>query len=74
LLASGSDDRTVRIWDPQVPASLLTIPTHYPVGCVGQIVGVLAVGLDAGILAIMPTALPVIRNFPPPSPWSTDRV
>ena len=45
LLASGGDDRTVRIWDPQIGASLLTVPTHYAALAVVQVGESLTIGL-----------------------------
>ena len=52
LLASASRDQTVRIWDPATAGCLLTIPVHHVALAVAQVVGQLAIGLDAGILAI----------------------
>jgi len=52
LLASASADQTVRIWDPATAGCLLTIPVHHVALAVAQVVGQLAIGLDAGILAI----------------------
>jgi WD40 repeat protein len=54
LLASGGDDRTVRIWDPHTAASLLTVPTHYAALAVVQVGESLTIGLSAGILVIKP--------------------
>ena len=56
LLASGGDDRTVRIWDPRIGVSLLTAPTHHAIVAVEQVAGSLAIGPNAGILVIKPDA------------------
>ena len=52
LLASGSEDRTVRIWDPEEGMPLLSVPTHYTVMAVVQVADSLAIGLITGILMI----------------------
>jgi hypothetical protein len=52
LLASASDDRTVRIWDPQTGACLLTVPTYHKALATAQVAKSLAIGLTAGILVI----------------------
>ena len=52
LLASGSDDRTVRLWDPASSLPLITIPVHYPALAVSEAASLLAIGLDAGMLVI----------------------
>jgi WD40 repeat protein len=52
LLASGSDDRTVRIWDPPTGTCLLTVPTYHAALAVAWVAESLAVGLDTGILVI----------------------
>jgi WD40 repeat protein len=53
LLASASDDRTVRIWDPATGQALHVIPTHYAAyGLAGFTDGHLIVALSAGLLAL----------------------
>jgi hypothetical protein len=54
LLASASADHTVRIWDPDTGACLLTVYTHHAAVAVAWIAESLAIGLDAGILMIKP--------------------
>ena len=58
LLASASDDRTVRIWDPASSTSLITIPVHYQALAVSQVSTLLVAGLDAGLLAFSPNLGP----------------
>ena len=50
LLASASDDETVRVWDPVTGACTLTIPVHHSALAVVWVRGRLAVGLSVGIL------------------------
>ena len=57
LLASASDDRTVRMWDPHIGACLLVVPTHHAALAVAGVAGSLAIGLDTGILVIKPGAV-----------------
>ena len=52
LLASGGDDRTVRIWDPATGTCTLAVPIHHAGLAIVSIDGLLAIGLDAGILTI----------------------
>lgn len=54
LLASGSGDKTVRLWNTQTGTCTLTVPTHYPPRGAAWVTGSLAIGLDAGILVIKP--------------------
>lgn len=52
LLASVSDDRTVRLWDVATGASVRSIPVHHvPLACC-YAAGTLVIGLDAGMMAI----------------------
>jgi WD40 repeat protein len=46
LLASGSEDRTVRIWDLQTSTCLLTSPVYHAALAVAWVAESLAVGLD----------------------------
>ena len=55
LLATGSSDETVRLWDPKTGACMLTVPTQYSALAVAWVAGPLAVGLDTGILVIKPS-------------------
>ena len=52
LLAIGSDDRTVRVWDLQTGACVLTPPVYHLALAVAWVAEALAVGLDTGILVI----------------------
>jgi WD40 repeat protein len=52
LLATGSYDRTVRIWDPRTADCLITIPVHHEVNALTQVDAMLIVGTSAGLLAI----------------------
>ena len=52
LLASASGDRTVRIWDPATGTCTLAVPIHHAGRAIVAIDGLLAIGLDAGILTI----------------------
>jgi serine/threonine-protein kinase RsbW len=54
LLASTGSDGTVRIWDPQTGACLLTTPICYPGMAIAWVAESLAIGLGAGILMIKP--------------------
>jgi hypothetical protein len=51
-LASGGDDKTMRIWNPEADRCLLTIPVHYDVLSTTAVGGFLAIGLAAGVLVI----------------------
>jgi WD40 repeat protein len=51
VLASASDDRTVRLWNPLSGTSLM-IPVHYGAVACAAIDGDLGVGLDSGILVL----------------------
>jgi WD40 repeat protein len=52
LLATGSDDETLRLWDPVDGSCVLTVPVHHAVSAVTLVAGSLAVGLEAGVLVI----------------------
>ena len=52
LLASGSEDETVPVWDPATGASLLTIPTPYRITAVHEVATLLAIGYDFGVLVM----------------------
>jgi WD40 repeat protein len=52
ILASASDDRTVRIWDLSERVCLATIPVHHPALVCKWRSGVLAVGLTVGLVGI----------------------
>ena len=52
LLASGGDDRTVRIWDPVHGSCTLVVPIHHAGLAIVSLDGLLAIGLDAGILTV----------------------
>jgi hypothetical protein len=51
LLASASHDRTVRLWDPATGAAL-TVPVHHHALACAATAGLLAIGLDAGLLVL----------------------
>jgi WD40 repeat protein len=52
LLASAGADQTVRIWNPADGKCWLTIPVRHPALSVRQVAALLAIGHDAGVLAI----------------------
>ena len=52
LLATGSNDRTVRIWDPVRGSALLAIPIHHPVHSIGYASGLLVIAVTNGLMAI----------------------
>jgi WD40 repeat protein len=52
LLASGGDDRTVRIWRLDTAECAVVIPVHHPVRALVSADGILAVGTVAGLMAI----------------------
>jgi WD40 repeat protein len=52
LLASASDDKTVRVWNPASNTSILTIPVSYSATSMTWVNDSLVIGLDAGMLAI----------------------
>jgi WD40 repeat protein len=52
LLASGSDDRSVRIWDPESKTTEIVIPTPYPIREIAPLADLLAIALDGGILLV----------------------
>ena len=53
-LASGGDDRTVRIWDPTtgVGQNVLVIPVYHPVLALTYETGLLCLALSGGMLTI----------------------
>jgi WD40 repeat protein len=51
-LASGSDDRTVRIWDPARDTPTLVIPTRDPVYSLAYADELLFIGTGAGLMAV----------------------
>jgi WD40 repeat protein len=52
LLATGSDDRTVRLWDLRTGNCIVVVPVHHPVLGVAAADGLPAIGLDVGVLVI----------------------
>ncbi|MFJ4559931.1 WD40 repeat domain-containing protein [Streptomyces massasporeus] len=52
LLAIVDNDRTVRIRDPRTMNCLLTIPNYRPIRTVAQVGGLLAIGMDAGVMSL----------------------
>jgi WD40 repeat protein len=52
LLASASDDRTVRVWDPATGTQHGNIPVYAEAATVSAIDGRVVVGLSTGLLAI----------------------
>jgi hypothetical protein len=53
LLATGGDDRTVRIWDPDNHNAHRVIPVHHPVAALPSLSGrTIAVGLTSGVLVL----------------------
>nr|WP_246278224.1 hypothetical protein [Phytohabitans rumicis] len=52
LLATASNDRTVRLWDPITARCCFVIPVYHPAPACTALPGLLAVGLDVGILTI----------------------
>ena len=52
MLASGSRDRTVRVWDLATRSLALAIPVHHPVLACLEVSGLLFAGLAAGSLAL----------------------
>ena len=57
LLATSSADETVRLWDPRTGICTATVPTHYQALGLAAEGDSLAIGLDAGILVIRPSAV-----------------
>jgi WD40 repeat protein len=54
LLASGSNDRTVRLWD-QTTGHTTIIAIHYPVYSCASLDQSLAVGVSSGLLLVNPS-------------------
>jgi hypothetical protein len=52
LLATASEDATVRLWDAATADCLLTVPVHHTAQVVVWIDRRLAIGLSSGILVI----------------------
>ncbi|MFE3451829.1 trypsin-like peptidase domain-containing protein [Nonomuraea sp. NPDC059194] len=51
-IATGSSDRTVRLWEPTSGALLRVIPVQHEVHAICEVPGGLAVGLSAGLLVL----------------------
>lgn len=54
LLATGSDDNTVRLWDPGTRECVATVPTRDRVTALEVVAGSLAVGTAAGLFLVDP--------------------
>jgi WD40 repeat protein len=52
LLASTSDDRTVRLWDPATGTARRSIPVYHRALSCCYVAGTLVLGLDTGLLAL----------------------
>ena len=52
LLASGSDDRTMRVWSPSTTTAMLIVPVHNPVRAIDYSSEILVIAVTAGLLAI----------------------
>jgi WD40 repeat protein len=62
LLATASEDGTVRLWDPQTGNCVVTVPVHHAALAVAAVDDSLAIGLDAGTLLIKPAPSPDPRQ------------
>ncbi|MGV9708563.1 WD40 repeat domain-containing protein [Streptomyces sp. NPDC003483] len=51
-LATGGDDRTIRLWEPGSWRSLIEVPVYHPVTSLAQVDATLVVGSDAGLLGL----------------------